>query len=60
MNRGLAYETKEEKKAFAKNADAYIEKDETTKTMYFVKKNNQIIDRLPKSKAQKLVKELNA
>lgn len=60
LNRGLAYETKEDKRAYTKDAKAYIEKDENTKTMYYVKRNNQIIDRLPESKAKKLVEELNA
>ena len=60
LNRGLAYETKEDKRAYTKEAKAFIEKDENTKTMYYVKRNNQIIDRLPKSKAKKLVEELNA
>lgn len=60
LSRGLAYETKEDKRAYSKDAKAFIEKDENTKTMYYVKKNNQIIDRLTKSKAEKLVEELNA
>ncbi len=60
LSRGLAYETKEDKRAYSKNAEAYIEKDTNTKTMYYVKKNNQIIDRLPEYKAKKLVEELNA
>ena len=60
LNRGLAYETKEDKRAYTKEAKAFIEKDESTKTMYYVKRNNQIIDRLPESKAKKLVEELNA
>jgi hypothetical protein len=60
LYKGLAYETKEDKRAYTKEAKAYMEKDETTKTMYYVKKNNQIIDRLPKYKAEKLVEELNA
>lgn len=60
LNRGLAYETKEDKRAYTKQAKAFIEKDESTKTMYYVKRNNQIIDRLPESKAKKLVEELNA
>ena len=60
LNRGLAYETKEDKRAYTKEAKAFIEKDENTKTMYYVKRNNQIIDRLPESKAKKLVEELNA
>lgn len=60
LNRGLVYETKEDKRAYTVEAKAYLEKDENTKTMYYVKKNNQIIDRLPKYKAEKLIKELNA
>jgi len=60
LNKGLAYETKEDKRAYTKDAKAFIEKDESTKTMYYVKRNNQIIDRLTKSKAEKLVEELNA
>jgi len=60
LSRGLAYETKEDKRAYSKSAEAYIEKDTNTKTMYYVKKNNQIIDRLPEYKAKKLVEELNA
>ena len=60
LHKGLAYETKEDKRAYTVDAKAYIEKDENTKTMYYVKRNNQIIDRLTKSKAEKLVEELNA
>ncbi len=60
LYKGLAYETKEDKRAYTVEAKAYMEKDENTKTMYYVKKNNQIIDRLPKYKATKLVEELNA
>jgi hypothetical protein len=60
LYKGLAYETKEDKRAYTVEAKAYMEKDENTKTMYYVKKNNQIIDRLPKYKAEKLVEELNA
>ncbi len=60
LSKGLAYETKEDKKAYTVDAKAFIEKDESTKTMYYVKRNNQIIDRLTKSKAEKLVEELNA
>lgn len=60
LNRGLVYETKEDKRAYTIEAKAYMEKDENTKTMYYVKKNNQIIERLPKYKAEKLVEELNA
>lgn len=60
LYKGLAYETKEDKLAYTVDAKAFIEKDESTKTMYYVKRNNQIIDRLTKSKAEKLVEELNA
>jgi hypothetical protein len=60
LSKGLAYETKEDKQAYTVDAKAFIEKDENTKTMYYVKRNNQIIDRLTKSKAEKLVEELNA
>ncbi len=60
LSKGLAYETKEDKQAYTIDAKAFIEKDENTKTMYYVKRNNQIIDRLTKSKAEKLVEELNA
>ena len=60
LSKGLLYETKEDKRAYQKNAKAYMEKDENTKTMYYVKRNNQILDRLPESKAKKLVEDLNA
>jgi len=59
LNRGLLYETKEDKRAYDKNDKIHLEKDKTTKTMYYVKKGNQIIDRLTKSKAEKLMEELN-
>lgn len=59
LKRGLLYETKEDKKAYNVTAKVYIEKDENTKTMYYVKKGNQIIDRLPEQKAIKLKDELN-
>lgn len=60
LNRGLLYETKEDKRAYTVDAKVHIEKDTNTKTMYYVKKGNQIIDRLPESKAKKLRDELNA
>jgi hypothetical protein len=59
LKRGLLYETKEDKRAYNKADKIHIEKDETTKTMYYVKKGNQIIDRMTKSKAVKLMDELN-
>tara|TARA_Y100001972_G_C7620823_1_gene311318 strand:- start:444 stop:728 length:285 start_codon:yes stop_codon:yes gene_type:complete len=59
LKRGLLYETKEDKKAYKKEDKIHIEKDDTTKTMYYVKKGNQIIDRLTKAKAEKLMDELN-
>ena len=60
LSKGLAYETKEDKNAYSAQAKVYMEKDESTKTMYYVKKNNEILDRLPEYKAKKLVEELNA
>ena len=60
FNRGLLYETKEDKMAYSLDNKVYIEKDENTKTMYYVKKGNQIIDRLPEPKAFKVKDELNA
>ena len=60
LGRGLLYETKEDKRAYSLDSKVYIEKDKNTKTMYYVKKGNQIIDRLPKSKAEQLKEELNA
>lgn len=60
LTRGLLYETKEDKRAYSLESKVHIEKDKNTKTMYYVKKGNQIIDRLPKSKAEQLKKELNA
>jgi hypothetical protein len=59
LKRGLLYETKEDKKAYKKTDVVYIEKDESTKTMYYVKKGNQIIDRLNHKKATELMEELN-
>jgi hypothetical protein len=60
LKRGLLYETKEDKTAYSLDNKVYIEKDKNTKTMYYVKKGNQIIDRLPESKAEQLKEELNA
>lgn len=59
LGRGLLYETKEDKKAYSVNDKVYIEKDKNTKTMYYVKKGNQIIDRLSKAKATELMEDLN-
>lgn len=59
LQRGLLYETKEDKRAYNKTDKIHLEKDVTTKTMYYVKKGNQIIDRLTRSKAEKLMDELN-
>ena len=59
LERGLLYETKEDKRSYSVNAKYHLEKDANTKTMYYVKKGNQMIDRLPKTKAEKLVEELN-
>lgn len=60
LNRGLLYETKENKEVYSKEDKVYIEKDKNTKTMFYVKKGNQIIDRLNEQKAIKLKDELNA
>jgi hypothetical protein len=60
LKRGLLYETKEDKKAYNATDKVHIEKDNNTKTMYYVKKGNQIIDRIPEPKAIKLRDELNA
>lgn len=59
LKRGLLYETKEDKVPYKKEPKIYIEKDESTKTMYYIKKGNQIIDRLNKSKAIELMEHLN-
>ena len=59
LNRGLIYETKEDKRPYHRDTKYTLEKDENTKTMYYVMKGNQIIDRLNKAKAKKLVEELN-
>jgi len=59
IKRGLLYETKENKTAYKKDDIVHIEKDESTKTMYYVKKGNQIIDRLTKTKAIELMEQLN-
>ena len=59
LNRGLIYKTKEDKRPNHRDTKYILKKDENTKTMYYVMKGNQIIDRLPKSKAKKLVEELN-
>ena len=59
LSRGLLYETKEDKRAYNVTDKVHIEKDENTKTMYYVKKGNQIIDRLSKNKAVALMEELN-
>lgn len=59
LNRGLLYQTKEDKRSYSVNAKYHMEKDTNTKTMHYVMKGNQIIDRLPKNKAEKLVEELN-
>lgn len=59
LERGLLYETKEDKRSYSVNAKYHLEKDENTKTMHFVMKGNQIIDRLPKHKAEQKIEELN-
>lgn len=59
LERGLLYISKEDKRPYSNTAKHHMEKDANTKTMYYVKKGNQIIDRLPKTKAEKLVEELN-
>lgn len=59
LKRGLLYETKEDKKAYKVSDEHHIEKDTNTKTMFYVMKGNQIVDRLPKKKAEKLRDKLN-
>lgn len=59
LERGLIYETKEDKRPYYKDTKYTMEKDDSTKTMYYVMKGNQIIDRLSKKNAEKLVEELN-
>ena len=59
LSRGLLYETKEDKRAYNVTDKVHLEKDVNTKTMYYVKRGNQIIDRLSKVKAQQLMEELN-
>lgn len=59
LNRGLIYESKEDKRPYFKDDKYTLEKDSNTKTMYYVMKGNQVIDRLSKSKAENLVKEMN-
>jgi len=59
LKRGLLYETKEDKRSYSVDAKYHMEKDQNTKTMHYVMKGNQIIDRLPEPKAKKLVEELN-
>jgi len=59
LKRGLLYQTKEDKIPYKKDSKVFIEKDESTKTMYYIKKGNQIIDRLNKTKAIELMEQLN-
>ncbi len=59
LTRGLIYISKEDKRPYFNDDKYTIEKDSSTKTIYYVIKGNQIVDRLVKSKAEKLARELN-
>ncbi len=59
LKRGLLYQTKEDKIPYKKDSKVFIEKDKSTKTMYYIKKGNQILDRLNKTKAIELMEQLN-
>ena len=54
LERGLIYETKEDKRPYYKDDKYTMEKDETTKTMWYVMKGNQIVDRMSKKNAENL------
>ena len=56
--RGLIYESKEEKRVYDRTTKATIEHDGGP--MFLVKKGHQVIDRLKKSEAEQLRDEINA